>query len=136
MKLTSFYDAVKDYERITGETVPVQDYCEVREGCLFNPAETKYMKILPSNEWLIWAIQERDGVRYLWLDQSYGFMKSFVPFLLHVMEINELEWIATATSRNPAAHIRKWKMKRLTKYDYDFEGRSYYVLLGHKSNLK
>ena len=96
----------------------------------------KYLKVLPSNEWLIWAIGEREGLSYLWLDQSYGFMKIFVPFLLNIMDIAGLEWIVTATTRNPKAHIRKWAMVRLPEYDYEFEGRNYFVLKGHKTNLK
>ena len=79
---------------------------------------------------------EREGLSYLWLDQSYGFMKNFVPFLLRIMDIAKLEWIVTATTRNPKAHQRKWKMERLPAFDYDFEGRRYFVLKGHKTNLK
>ena len=136
MKLSSLESAIADYERITGEHVPLEDYTEQQAGCFYDPRNHKYFKVLPSNEWLIWAIGEREGLSYLWLDQSYGFMKNFVPFLLGVMDVAKLEWIVTATTRNPKAHIRKWAMRRLEKYDYEYEGRHYFVLKGHRENLK
>ena len=136
MRLDSLTSAIADYERITGETVDLAAFSETVNDMLFDPTTNKYLKVLPSNEWLIWAIGEREGLSYLWLDQSYGFMKNFVPFLLGIMDIANLEWIVTATTRNPRAHLRKWSMRRLEKYDYEYEGRKYYVLLGHKSNLK
>ena len=135
MRFDNLAEAVKDYERITGETVELWKYNEYINGCFYSEEENKYLKVLPSNEWLIWAIGKREGLSYLWLDQSYGFIKNFVPFLLEVMDINNLEWIVTATTRNPKAHIRKWKMEHLTDFDYEYEGRHYYVLKGHKTNL-
>ena len=136
MKLSSLESAIADYERITGEHVPLEDYTEQQAGCFYDPQNHKYFKVLPSNEWLIWAIGEREGLSYLWLDQSYGFMKHFVPFLLNIMDVAGLEWIVTATTRNPKAHIRKWAMFRLPEYDYEYDGRHYFVLKGHKTNLK
>lgn len=136
MKLDSLASAIADYERITGETVDLAAFSETVNDMRFDPITNKYLKVLPSNEWLIWAIGEREGLSYLWLDQSYGFMKNFVPFLINIMDVANLEWIVTATTRNPKAHIRKWKMERLPEYDYEFEGRKYFVLKGHKTNLK
>ena len=136
MRLDSLASAIADYERITGETVDIAAFSETVNDMRFDPIENKYLKVLPSNEWLIWAIGEREGLSYLWLDQSYGFMKNFVPFLLNIMDIAGLEWIVTATTRNPKMHIRKWSMQLLPEYDYEFEGRKYYVLKGHRDNLK
>lgn len=136
MRLDSLASAVADYERITGETVDLAAFSETVNDMRFDPTTNKYLKVLPSNEWLIWAIGEREGLSYLWLDQSYGFMKNFVPFLLGIMDIAKLEWIVTATTRNPRAHLRKWAMVRLPEYDYEFEGRKYFVLKGHRVNLR
>jgi hypothetical protein len=136
MKLASLSAAISDYRNITGEKVENYRYTDYINGNFYDIERNKYLRILPSNEWLIWAVGERYGFRYLWLDQSYGFINHFVPYLLEVMRFNNLEWICTATTRNPKAHIRKWKMERLPEHDYMFEGRFYFVLKGHRSNLK
>lgn len=123
MKLNSFYEAVSDYERITGEKFKWD-------------AKNMQLVVLPSNEWFIWAIGERDGVRFLWLDQMYGFTKNFIPYIKEIGVKHNLEIVVTTTTRNPKMHIRKWKMKRLPEYDYTYEGRYYYVLQSTISNFK
>lgn len=123
MKLNTFAEAVTDYERLTGETF------EWKVGY-------EDLKVLPSNDFMTWRIGEKEGIRYFEMRQTYGWLKNFIPWIKEVMKKNNLEWIVTMTTRNPKAHMRKWKMERLEKYDYEFEGRKYYVLLGHIDNLK
>lgn len=136
MKLKTFKEAITDYECITGEMVDNYNYTEYINGCFFNPTTNKYMKVLPSNEWCVYAIGEREGLSYLHLDQCYGFMKNLAPHLLEVMRIADLEIVTTTTQRKPEVHCRKWKMKRLPEYDYDYEGRHYYFLIGDINGLE
>lgn len=136
MKLSSLKEAISDYERITSETVSNYDYTDYTNGVFFNPKNNKYLLVLPSNEWCIYAIGEREGLSYLHLDQCYGFMKHLAPHLIRIMEICKLETIVTSTQRNPKYHIRKWKLKHLPELDYDDEGRHYHVLQGDISGLK
>lgn len=123
MKLSSFPEAVADYERITGEKFEwIVGY--------------DHLKVLPSNEFMTWRIGEKEGTRYFEIRQTYGFMKNFVDWIKEIMNKEGLEWIVTMTTRDPKAHLRKWSMRRLPEYDYVYEGRSYQVLIGHISNLK
>lgn len=123
MNLNSFPEAVADYERLTGETFE------------WNPDED--MKVLDSNEFMTYRYGDYEGVPYFEIRQTYAkSFSSFVPFIREEMNKRNIKWIVTTTQRDPKAHIKKWKMKRLPEFDYEFEGRFYYVLLGHISNLK
>lgn len=122
MKLSSFPEAVKHYEELTGE-----DFEWNRdEGCW----------VLDSNEFMTYRIGDYKGIKYFEIRQTYGFTKNFVQKIKEYMQQHNLKWIVTTTQRNPKAHIKKWKMKHLSKFDYDFEDRHYYVLLGFIDNLK
>ena len=136
MQLQTLQSAITHYCHITNETVDLSDYTIPQADCLFNPKTNKYLKVLPSNEFIIWAIGEREGLSFFQLDQCYGFMKNFVPFIKDIMRITNTEWIVTATQRNPKSHVKKWKMEHLSHLDYEYEGRFYHVLKGHVSNLK
>lgn len=122
MKLASFPEAVRDYERITGETLLWSLDLD--------------LKVLDSNEFMLWAVREREGQRYFWLDQTYGFIKNFVPFIKDICSKNNIEWLVTGTTRDPKMHIKKWSMERLPQFDYEYEGRRYFILKGHISNLR
>lgn len=135
MKLGNIKEMVADYERKTGETVDLKRF-EWQDKIGFIDKENMHLKIVPNGGFFIWAINEKDGEKYLYLDQNYGLFKSVVPYLKEVMLMNGLKTIVTATQRNPKAHIRKWKMKRLEQYDYDYEGRHYYVLQTGIENLR
>lgn len=136
MKLNNLAKAITDYEHLTGETVDLSEYTIPQAGCLFNPQTNKYLKVLASNEWCIFAIGEREGLSYLHLDQTYGRMSNLAPFLLEIMRIANLKIVTTTTQRKPEIHCRKYKMKRLPEFDYDFEGRHYYFLIGDINGLK
>ena len=123
MKLSSFPEAVAHYEELTGEQF------EWRIGY-------EDLKVLPSNEFMTWRIGEKYGIRYFQINQTYGFMKNFVPWIKEIMDQNDLEWIITTTQRDPKAHVRKWKMAHLKDRDYWHDGRFYHVLIGHIANLK
>lgn len=125
MKLNSFYEAVTDYERLTNG-----------EKFEWN-AGYENLKVLPTNEFMTWRIGEKDGIRYFEIRQTYArSFSNFVPFIKEIMEKEKLEWIVTTTQRDPKGHIRKWSMVRLPEYDYTHEGRRYFVLKGHISNLR
>lgn len=134
MKLDNINDMVADYERMTGETVDLQRF-KWQDKIGYVDEQNMHLKIVPHEGFFIWGIGERDGSKYLYLDQFYGFVKSVVPYLKEVMQMNGLSHIVTATQRNPKAHIRKWKMERMPEYDYDYEGRHYYVLQGDIDNF-
>jgi hypothetical protein len=136
MKLATLQEAIADYEKITGETVDLDYYTDRQAGFLFNPTTNKYLKVLPSNEWCIFAIAEREGLSYLHLDQCYGRMRNLAPFLLEIMRIANLKIITTTTQRKPEVHCRKWKMNRISEFDYDFENRHYFFLIGDINGLK
>ena len=59
-----------------------------------------------------------------------------MPWIKKIMEENGIDLILTSTQRDPAAHIRKWKMTWIKTWDYDHEGRHYHVLIGNVANLK
>jgi hypothetical protein len=122
MKLDSIDSAIQDYERITGELFDI-----------FNPDLTPI--VLPSNEFLLYQIGERDGMRYFEINQTYGYVRNFTDHIKIIMEENKLSHIVTFTQRNPKYHIRKYKLKRLPQYDYDYEGRHYYCLIGNLDGL-
>ena len=65
-----------------------------------------------------------------------GVLKSVISYFKEVIRINGLKSIVTATHRNIKPFMRKWKMHRLEKYDYDYEGRHYYVLQTDIDNLR
>ena len=134
MKLDNINEMVADYERITGETVDLSKF-EWVDKIGFVDNENMHLKIVSNGGFFIWGIGERSGIKYLYLDQFYGFVKSVVPYLKEVMRMNGLDVIVTATQRNPKAHIRKWKMERMPEYDYDYEGRHYFMLQGDINNF-
>lgn len=113
-------DTIRKYEQKTGETVT-------------RPADCAKKEI--GDEFMFWKLTCRDDVSFFYIDQMCGQMKNFRDFIREVMNTASIEWIVTATTRNPKTHIRKWKMERLPDYDYDYENRHYYVLKGHLSNL-
>lgn len=117
----SLEDSIAKYQQITGETV------EVKPGYA--------VKIIDDN-FMVWRLGVRDGTPYFWVDQMYGQMKHFEEFIREVCKAAGIDTIATATTRDPKAHIRKWKMTRVPECDYTHEGRFYFVLKGNISNLK
>lgn len=120
MKLDSIESAIKDYERITKE--PVE--CD----------EKSAVKILPTNEFMIWRLGVYENTPYFYIDQTYAKnFSNFVPFIKEVCKAAGIKTIVTATQR-PKAHYRKWKMELLKEYDFD--GRHYYLLKGDIKNLK
>jgi hypothetical protein len=136
MKLSSLKSAIQDYQRITGETVSNYNYTEYVNGMFFNPTTNKYMIVLPSNEFAIFAIGEREGLSYLHLDQIYGFMKNLAPLLLDIMNVTNLTKIVTLTQRNPKYHCRKWKMEHAKERDFKANDKDYHVLIGDIDGLK
>lgn len=120
MKLQTLQSAIADYTKRTGEEVECDDQCAV--------------KILPTNEWMIWKLGVRDGTPFFWIDQVYAkSFTSFVPFIQEVCKAAEVTIIVTATQR-PKAHYRKWKMELIEEYDYG--NRHYHLLKGDIKNLK
>ena len=114
---------IADYERITGET--------------FQYSPELAIKTTPNGEFMLWKLAIHEGTPYFWIDQTFAKSFSvFAEFICEVCTAAEIEWIVTATTRNPKSHIRKWHMERLQEHDYVFEGRFYYVLKGHINNLK
>jgi hypothetical protein len=120
MKLSSITEAMADYTRITGEEVE----CDARSE----------VKILPTNEWMIWRLGVLEGIPYFYIDQTYAKSFSvFCPFIREVCAAAEITTIATATQR-PKAFLRKWKMEIVSEYTH--EGRNYTLLQTHISNMK
>lgn len=120
----SIEEAIADYERITGDKIR------------YSADDSFYMHVLPNYHFIIWAILDHNGERYLWLGECYGFMKEFWEYLDKVMEMNDVNVIVTATPRDGRAHIRKWKMERLPERDFTSEeGIRYHVLKGYRKNL-
>ena len=112
--------SITKYERITGET--------------FYQSPDLSLKVL-GDSFMLWKLAIKDGVPYFWIDQTLARSFSvFVPFIKEVCQVAEIEWIVTATTRNPRAHVKKWKMELVS--EYDFENRHYFVLKGHIKNLK
>lgn len=135
MKLGNINEMVADYERTTNETVDLERF-EWVDKIGFVDKENMHLKIVPQGGFFIWGIGELDGEKYLYLDQHYGAFKSVVPYFEEVIRINGIKSIVTATHRNIKPFIRKWKMHRLEKYDYDFENRHYFVLQTDVKNLR
>lgn len=122
MKPQTLQSVISDYERLTGEQ--------------FEMRPDLYMKVIDNN-FMLWKLDIREGVPFFWIDQTYAKSFSvFVPFIQEVCNRAKVEYIATATTRNPRGHIRKWKGQRLPQYDYEYEGRQYKVLISHVDNLK
>lgn len=91
---------------------------------------------LVGDEFMLWKLAIKDGTPYFWIGQMFGQMKNFEAFIREVCTAANIEWIVTATTRNPKAHIRKWSMVHMGSYDYEFEGRHYHVLKGNIQNLR
>lgn len=112
--------SIANYELITKET--------------FYQSPDLSLKVL-GDDFMLWRLGIHDGVPYFWIDQCYAKSFSvFVPFIQEVCKVAGIEWIVTATTRNPRAHVKKWKMDLVS--EYDFENRHYFVLKGNISNLK
>lgn len=121
----SIEEAILDYETITGDKIQ------------YDPGDCFYMHVLPNFHFIIWAILEDEGERYLWLGECYGNMKEFWQYFDRVMEMNGLDIIITATPRDGRAHIRKWKMERLPEKDFiSKSGIEYHVLKGIRKELQ
>ena len=115
-------DSIKKYEKITGET--------------FLHSPDLALKVI-GECFMLWKLGIREGVPFFWIDQCYARSFSiFVTFIKEVCQTAEIEIIATATTRNPKSHIRKWKMQNMPTLDYEYEGRHYYLLVGNIENLK
>ena len=127
MKLDNINDMVVDYERRTGETVDLSRF-KWMDKIGFIDEQNMHLKIVPNGGFFIWAVNEDNGTKYLWLDQLYGVFKLVVPYLKAVMRMNGIDMVITATCRNPKPYIRKWQMSRLPERDYNYENRQYYVL--------
>jgi len=125
-------EMVQKYEKITGETVSFDNF--FFDGDYHNK-DNLHFKLFPEG-FLFWAIIERNGKRYFFMGQTYGKMAGMVDYIKKVMAMNGLVDIVTATTRNPKAHVRKWKMEYLPQYNYVFKGRIYHVLIGTVDNLK
>jgi len=108
-------DTIRRYEQKTGETFTV-------------PAD--YAIKIIGDEFMIWKLGIRDGTPYFWIDQTFGEMKTFAPFIEEVCRAAEIEWMAAATQRNPKLYARKWKCVELPEYAYEYEGRHYKVVKG------
>ena len=115
MKLNSYEEAIADYERITGENFKWKSDLVVYK--------------LDSHEFMLWKIDSKYGKEYFWIDQTYGHMKNFIPFIIEMCRLNNIEWVVTATCRNPKAFIRKYGFVHLKGYDYEYQNRKYSVLI-------
>ncbi len=124
----------KKYTEKTGETVNLDGF--FFDGETIRDDNYEYFKYFKDNGFLFWSITKRHGVKALVLRQTYGNVKGMVDYIRSVCELNGINKIVTMTTRNPKAHIRKWKMEHLEQYDYDYEGRHYYVLVGDLENLR
>ena len=123
---------IKDYERITGESLSFEGFF-FDEDC--HDKRNRHLKYFPDTGFLIWGILEYEGKRYFAMLETYGKVAGMVDYIKKVMKMNGLSKIVTFTTRNPRAHIRKWKMIHHSEQDYDYEGRHYYVLTGTIENL-
>jgi hypothetical protein len=117
----SLEESIRKYEDKTKETVEVKPDMAV--------------KVVGDN-FMIWKLALRDGVPFFWIDQMYGQMVNFAEFIREVCEAADITTIITATTRNPRAHCRKWKMTEIEDYNYMHEDRYYHVLKGNIDNLK
>lgn len=134
MKLDSLRDMIADYEKHTGEVVDMADFFIDDNGIMKDEYNT-YFKYFHKKGFLFFDIREHDGVKYLELLQTYGYFKYMADFVKEVMRMNGIEYVLTATTRNPKAHCRKWKMERMENLDYDYRGKKYYVIRTHYDNV-
>lgn len=123
MKLASLDEAISDYERLTGEDFDIMD-----------PTYTPI--VLPSNEFMLVRVGERQGRKWLEIGQMYGYSKSFAPIVRQLCENIGTTTVVTMTQRDPKAHIRKWGMVHREELDYTHKGRRYHVLEGHINNYR
>lgn len=133
MKLDSLKDMVRDYERITGESVNL-------DGLFFDgDFHDKYgthLMFFPNTGFLFWQLIKHEGVIYFQILETYGKFHKMTDYIREVMMLNGVKDIVTMTTRNPKGHIRRWKMIHHPEHDYDYEGRHYYVLTGTIENLR
>ncbi len=132
MKSHDLFEMVDDYQKITGETIDFNGF--FFDGDLHD-GQNKHFRFFPQIGFLFWGIQENAGVRYFSMLETYGKVSGMVDYIKSVMLLNGLTQILTMTTRNPKAHIRKWKMEHHQELDYDYDGRHYYVLTGNIVNL-
>lgn len=132
MKLSSLQEMIKDYERITGESISF-------EGFFFDDdlhdRHGTHFKFFPNVGFLFWQLIKHEGIVYFQILETYGKFHKMVDYIREVMVLNGVKDIVTMTTRNPKAHIRRWKMIHHPEQDYDYEGRHYYVLTGTIENL-
>lgn len=125
-------EMISAYEKRTGEAVDLAGFVDTGTDLV---KDNIHFKVFP-HSFLFWGITEREGVKYIDLLQTWGVMTEMAPYIRAVMEMNGLRHIATVTTRQPRAHMRKWKMKRRPDWDYTYEGRYYYALTGTIENLR
>ncbi len=133
MKLSSLQEMVKDYEKITGESVDLTVFFFDDD---FHDKRNRHLKYFPAIGFLIWGILPYEGERYFAILETYGKVTGMVDYIKDVMRMNGLSKIVTFTTRNPRAHIRKWKMQRHPDLDYDAGNHHYFVLTGTIENLR
>ena len=132
MKFSSLQEMIEDYERITGERTDISSYYW-KDDCRND--EGRHLKYFPNIGFLFWDLIEHEGVLYFRMLETYGKVSGMVEYIKSVMDLNGCKDILTYTTRNPKAHIRKWKMIHHQELDYEHEGRIYHVLTGTIDNL-
>lgn len=132
MKLSSLQEMIKNYERITGESISF-------EGFFFDDdlhdKQGTHFKFFPNAGFLFWQLIKHERIVYFQILETYGRFHKMTDYIREVMMLNDVKDIVTMTTRNPKGHIRRWKMVHHPEQDYDYEGRHYYVLTGTIENL-
>lgn len=106
---------IHKYEQKTGETVTCPPECAIK---------------IIGDEFMIWKLGIRDGTPYFWIDQTFGNMSNFAPFIREVCAAAGIEWLVSATQRDPKLYARKWKCVEVPEYAYEYEGRKYRIVKG------
>jgi len=112
------YDSIRRYETKTGEQFLVPDGFAIK---------------IIDDEFMVWKLSHKDNVSYFEINQTFGKMKTFAPFIEEVCRAANINILVAATQRNPKVYARKWKCVELPAYAYEFEGRKYRLV---KGNLK
>lgn len=134
MKTDSLESMVKDYERRTGEEVSF-------DGFYFEKNQLRnyyheYFNFFPHEGFMFWGIFKDGKEEYFVVLQTYGNMKVIGRFIANVMEKNNLRKIVTATARkNVNGFIKKWTMKRIPWFDYEYRNKHYKALETTIDNL-
>ena len=119
MRLGSLEEAMRDFEIRTGERINLR------------PDLVPYCT--DTNDFMFWKIEEFNGEQCFIINQTYGNAKNLIPFIAEMCRINNIEWVATTTKRNPETFVRKYGFMRLPAFDYVVNGEKYYVLALHTS---